>query len=72
VRSRGRKVFGYAHTVFAPKPAAVVPIPKQKDPEPKNQPKPFFNYKPDDHYNLTRLPPEEAAKRRKKLEEEGH
>ena len=31
-----------------------------------------FRFTPSDRYNLTRLPPEEAAARRKKLEEEGH
>ena len=72
VRSRGRKVYGYGRNVFSEKPTTVVPIPKHKDPEPQDQQEPFFNYTPSDRYNLTRLPPEEAARRRKKLEEEGH
>ena len=31
-----------------------------------------FRFTPSERYNLTRLPPEEAAAIRKKLEEEGH
>ncbi len=72
VRSRGRKIYAYARNAFSEKPAAVVPIPKRKEPASQDQQEPFFNYTPSDRYNLTRLPPEEAAKRRKKLEEEGH
>jgi hypothetical protein len=72
VRSRGRKVYAYARDVFSEKLATVVPIQKRKDTSPQEQQEPFFNYTPSDRYNLTRLPPEEAARRRKKLEEEGH
>lgn len=32
----------------------------------------MFEFKYSERYNLTRQPPEEAAARRKKLEEEGH
>jgi hypothetical protein len=72
VRSRGRRVYSYGRNICSPKPAEIIPTPKHRDPEPSDQPRPFFNYKPSDRYNLTRLPPEEAARRRKKLEEEGH
>ncbi len=72
VRSRGRKVYSYGRNIFSEKPVTVVPIPKRKDPALQDQQEPFFNYTPSDRYNLTRLSPEEAARRRKKLEEEGH
>jgi hypothetical protein len=72
VRSKGRKVHSYRRHICSPKPVEIAPIPKHRDQEPSDKPKPFFNYKPSDRYNLTRLPPEEAARRRKKLEEEGH
>ena len=72
VRSGGRKVFSYGRNIGMEKPASTIPIPKRNDPEPTTQQRPFFNYTPSDRYNLTRLPPEEAARRRKKLEEEGH
>jgi hypothetical protein len=72
VRSRGRKVYSYGRNIFSENPATVIPIPNRKDSEPKDQQEPFFNYKPSDRYNLTRLSPEEAARRRKILEEEGH
>jgi hypothetical protein len=35
-------------------------------------PKPRFEFTYSERYNLHRLPPEEAATRRKKLEAEGH
>ena len=38
----------------------------------RKPPKPTFRFTPSKRYNLTRLSPEEAAARRKKLEEEGH
>jgi len=72
VRARGRRVYSYGRNICSQKPAEITPIPKLKDPAPSDQTKPFFNYKPSDRYNLTRLSPEEAARRRKKLEEEGH
>jgi hypothetical protein len=72
VRSRGRKVYSYGRNPGFAKPAAFSPALKRNDSEHKDQSEPFFNYTPGDRYNLTRLPPEEAARRRKKLEEEGH
>ena len=65
VRSRGRKVYSYGRNVQSEKAAA-----KSK---PVNaQPRSDWNFKYSERYNLTRLSPEEAAARRKKLEEEGH
>jgi hypothetical protein len=72
VRSRGRKVYSYRRNPGLAKPAAASPALKRKDSQSKDQPEPFFNYTPGDRYNLTRMSPEEAARRRKKLEEEGH
>jgi hypothetical protein len=70
VRSKGRRVYFFKRERETNRPApppAAVPKPESKD-----QQKPFFNYTPSDRYNLHRLPPEEAAERRKKLEAEGH
>ena len=65
VRSRGRKVYSYGRNVQSEKPAKI--------PQPASaQPKPKWNFKYSERYNLTRLPPDVAAARRKKLEEEGH
>ncbi|MBN1566800.1 MAG: hypothetical protein JXA73_03070 [Acidobacteria bacterium] len=65
VRSRGRKVYSYGRNVKSEKPA--------KAPAPaRAQGNPDWNFKYSERYNLTRLPPEVAAARRKKLEEEGH
>ena len=66
-RSGGRKVYFFRREAAAKKrlsPAYPLPVPKP--------PKPAFEFKFSERYNLTRLPPEEAAARRKKLEEEGH
>ena len=65
VRSRGRKVYSYGRNVHSGKPAAASPPAREK-------PKSEWNFKYSERYNLTRLPPEEAAARRKKLEEKGH
>ncbi len=67
VRSRGCKVFSYGRNV-----RTVVSAPKPANPRASSPPKPRFEFKYSDRYNLHRLPPEEAAARRKKLEEEGH
>ncbi len=83
VRSRGRKVYGYTRNASAEKSASVLvaPEPAAPDSHPpapasvtaeRKPPKPTFRFTPSKRYNLTRLPPEEAAARRKKLEEEGH
>jgi hypothetical protein len=65
VRSRGRKVYSYGRNVQSERPA-VKPKPA------RTQTRSDWNFKYSERYNLTRLPPEEAAARRKKLEEEGH
>ncbi len=64
VRSRGRKVFSYGRNVQSERPA--------KSKAANVQSKSDWSFKYSERYNLTRLPPEEAAARRKKLEEEGH
>ena len=72
VRSRGRKVFSYLRNVHREKPLSVLSAPKPADPGSGSPRKPKFEFKYSERYNLHRLPPEEAAARRKKLEEEGH
>jgi hypothetical protein len=69
VRAKGRKAYFFKRerevkkATPPPTAASKVELPPAK---------PDWNFKPSDRYNLTRLPPEEAAARRKKLEEEGH
>ena len=70
VRSRGRKVFSYGRNVISKKPAKSVASSQSKDRGSVLQPHPIFNYTPSDRYNLTRISPEEAARRLKKIEEE--
>jgi hypothetical protein len=65
VRSRGRKVYSYGRNVQSEKLAA-------PSPPVSEQPKSEWNFKYSERYNLTRLPPDVAAARRKKLEEKGH
>ena len=82
VRSRGRKVYAYTRNVSAEKSASALvapqPAPGSHPPAAaavtaeRKPPKSTFRFTPSKHYNLTRLSPEEAAARRKKLEEEGH
>jgi hypothetical protein len=81
VRSGGRKQYVYFRPLA--KKSRLIPAAKlQSDsaarpghggasPE-RESPGAEFNFTPSDRYNLTRLPPEEAARRRKKLEAEGH
>lgn len=70
VRSRGRKVYCYRGHIPGKGRAAKQPASTRATPG--KAPKPTFEFKFSERYNLTRLPPEEAAARRKKLEEEGH
>ncbi len=80
-RSGGRKVYYFRREVEAKKPA-VKPTPKIGQPgvkQPLANPKaeaqpsePKFEFTYSERYNLKRLPPEEAAAIRKKLEAEGH
>src|SRR5262245_26115719 len=71
VRSRGRKVYCYRGHLPTKGGAAKQPASTRATPSAK-APKPTFEFKFSERYNLTRLRPEEAATRRKKLEEEGH
>ena len=72
VRRRGRKVFSYEPKVSSQK----LPVARQSSKPAAHNPgspaKPVFEFTYSERYNLHRLPPEEAAARRKKLEAEGH
>ena len=72
VRSRGHKVFGYARNVSIEKHPSVLSSPQPAVSASGSPPKPVFEFPYSERYNLHRLPPEVAAARRKKLEEEGH
>jgi hypothetical protein len=72
VRSGGRKVFSYGRNISAEKPAPAPPSPQPAKAGSVTVPKPIFEFPYSERYNLHRLPPEVAAARRKKLEEEGH
>jgi len=72
VRSGGRKVYSFQREVSAATSKSVKPAPQPADPGSRPQPKPEWEFKYSERYNLTRLPDEEAEARRKKLEEEGH
>jgi hypothetical protein len=71
-RTRGRKVFAIYRSPLPKKQKSVAAVVPQANHHPTTEKVPFFNYTPSNRYNLTRLPPEEAAERRKKLEAEGH
>ena len=69
VRSKGRKVYFFKREREAKRPTPPsAPVSKTEPQKPKFE----WNFKPSNRYNLTRLPPEEAEERRKKLEAEGH
>jgi hypothetical protein len=72
VRSRSNKVFRYGRNVGIEKPTPAVPARKAANPRTSSPAKPVFDFTYSERYNLKRLPPEEAAAIRKKLEEEGH
>ena len=72
VRSGGRKVYSFQRDVAPARSKSVKPAAPPADPGSRPQPKPKWEFKYSERYNLTRLPDEEAAARRKKLEEEGH
>jgi hypothetical protein len=72
VRSGGRKVYSYGRDAAATRSKSVKPVAQPADPGSRPQPKPKWEFKYSERYNLTRLSDEEAAARRKKLEEEGH
>ncbi len=69
VRSRGRKMYCYQGGAAPKKPISIKVLPPRTDP---GLPKPKFEFTYSERYNLKRLPKEEAAAIRKKLEEEGH
>jgi IS30 family transposase len=69
-RSRTRKMFGYKRLPSAKRPKSVQkPLQRVTT---DSDPKPKFEFEYSERYNLKRLPPEEAAAIRKKLEAEGH
>ena len=72
VRSRGRKVYSYQRDAAVATSKSVRPAALPADPGSRPHPKPKWEFKYSERYNLTRLSDEEAAARRKKLEEEGH
>jgi integrase len=69
VRSRGRKVYPIYRELPSVNSRKALPA---TNPKPPLQEKPKFEFKYSQRYSLTRLPPEEAAAIRKKLEAEGH
>ncbi len=73
-RSRGRRIYYYEKNLVTENasPAVSIPIPQPANNKTSSQDKPVFDFPYSERYNLHRLPPEEAAARRKKLEEEGH
>ncbi len=72
VRSRGRKVYSYQRVAIPKTPVPNPPSKQRTSTASTSTEKPRFEFKWSDRYNLKRLPPEEAAAIRKKLEEEGH
>lgn len=83
VGSGGRKAYVFRREVAAKKAAVAAPVqqtahtPRKTTianpvPDGQEESKPKFEFKYSERYSLTRLPPEVAAARRKKLEEEGH
>jgi hypothetical protein len=69
VRTRGRKVFGFGKPqLLLPKPLVrkKITLPETGSNVP---PKPPFEFTFSEHYILTRISPEEAAERLKKIEE---
>ena len=83
VRSRGRKVYFFRPATERKQPKsggvasdrgsrAVLQVPLAVNAKSKVTTDDDFGFTYSQTYNLTRLPPEEAAARRKKLEAEGH
>ena len=82
VRSGGRKVYFFRKEVAAKKQKfdnsenqSTPPAIREQDIKlnPRQEPrKPKFEFTYSERYNLHRLPPEEAATRRKELEKNGH
>ncbi len=73
VRSGGRRVYSYRRFATSKKLSSRVPPSGQRtDADSSSSPKPKFEFTYSERYNLKRLPKEEAAAIRKKLEAEGH
>ncbi len=72
VRSHGRKVYSYQGNSKSKNVAPDRPSKKAADSGRDSSPKPKFEFTYSERYNLKRLPKEEAAAIRKKLEAEGH
>lgn len=70
--ARRRKMRTYSGDPSSKKSAANVKKPAPFVLKPHSDSDDDFAFTFSERYNLTRLPPEEAAARRKKLEEEGH
>ncbi len=70
VRSRTRKMFGYKRLPSAKRLRSGQQSFQHDKTIPDSKPKFEFQYS--ERYNLTRLPPDVAAARRKKLEEKGN
>ena len=71
-RSGGRKVYFFKREVAAKKSAPIPGPPAAMPATTQAKPRTKFQFTPSNRYNLTRLPPDEAAAIRKKLEAEGH
>ena len=71
-RSRIRKMHGSTRHSATRRFKSVRKLIRHTNPDSKQPQKPKFEFKYSERYNLTRLPPDVAAARRKKLEEEGH
>jgi len=72
VRSRGRKVYSYQRNSTSKSTVPVQPSRHVTESDHDSPPKPKFEFTYSERYNLKRLPKEEAAAIRKKLEAEGH
>ncbi len=73
VRSGGRKIFSYRRGVASKQPSSrAQPSERRTDADSRSSSKPKFEFTYSERYNLKRLPKEEAAAIRKKLEAEGH
>ena len=72
VRTRGRKVYAIYGAPLPKKPKTAVAKSPQANQQPPSPPRPKWDFQYSERYNLTRLPPDVAAARRKKLEEKGH
>jgi len=72
VRARGRKLYGYKRNGRKKITNRANPDTVLAGAGPRLPTRAKFQFTPSERYNLRRLPPEEAAAIRKKLEEEGH